>query len=66
MALTLVTNLSYTIFSKTSLSITLLSFLKSVGTVLSLSISVSYTSAFKLPKSDFAAKLDVSAPVVFF
>ena len=65
MAFTLVTNLSYTVFL-TSLSTTLLRLNKSKGTVFNLSISILSTSAFKLAKSDFAAKLDVSTPVAFF
>ena len=65
MAFTLVTNLSYTVFL-TSLSTTLLRLNKSKGTVFNLSISILSTSAFKLAKSDFAVKLDVSTPVAFF
>ena len=62
MAFTLVTNFSYTVFL-TTLSTTLLSLNKSKETVFNLSIS---TSDFKLAKSDFAAKLDLSTPVPFF
>ena len=49
-----------------SLSATLLSLLKPVGTVSCLSISVLSTLAFRLVKSYFASKLDVSAPVATF
>ena len=66
MALTLVTNFSYTTFLTTLLSTALLSCLKSAGTVVSLSISILSTSAFKLTKSDFAAKLDASTSAVPF
>ena len=51
------TNLSYIVFLTTSLSTTLIALLKSAGTVLSLSVSILSTSAFKLAISDFAAKL---------
>ena len=40
----------------------LLRLLKSVGIVFSLSISILPVSAFKLAKSDFDAKFDVSNP----
>ena len=60
------TNLSYTIFFTTSLLTTLLSLLKSTGTVFHLSTSILSISAFKLAKSDFAANVDVSTPVAFF
>ena len=65
-SLTLVTNLSYRVFLTTSLSTTLLSLLKSGGTVFSLSMSILSTSAFKLSKSDFAAELDVSTSIAPF
>ena len=48
------------------MSTTLLSFLKSAGTVFSLSISISSTPAFKLAKFYFATKLDVSTPTATF
>ena len=57
MVLTLVTNLSYTVFLASSA--TLPSILKSVGTVFSLLMSILSTSIFKLVKSDFAAKVEV-------
>ena len=44
----------------------LLSLLKSAGTVFSLFISTLFTSAFKLAKSDFAAKLDLSTTIATF
>ena len=62
----MVTNLSYTLFLTTLLSTTLLSLNKSKGTVFNLSISILSTIDFKLAKSHFAAKLDVSTPVAFF
>ena len=45
---------------------TLLSLLKSAGTVFNLSTSILSTSAFRLGKSDLSAILDVSTPVAFF
>ena len=63
---TLVTSLSYTGFLATSLFTTLLSLLKSTGTVYNLRTSIRSSSDFKLAKSDFAANLDVSIPVTFF
>ena len=63
LALVTVTNLSYTVFLTTSLSTSLL---ESAGTVFSLSISILSASVFKLAKSDFATKLDVSLPTVRF
>ena len=48
------------------LSFTLLSLLESSGTAVSLSILILSTSAFKLAKSDFGAKQDVSTPVARF
>ena len=50
----------------TPISTTLLSLLTLADTVFSLAISILSTSAFKLAKSDFAAKLDVSTFGVFF
>ena len=52
MLFTLATNLSYTVFLTT-----LLSFAKSLGTGVDLSISSLCTSVFKLAKFDFSAKL---------
>ena len=55
----LATNLSYTVFLTTTIFTTLLSFAKSLGTGVNLSISslsIS-TSVFKLAKFDFSAKL---------
>ena len=66
MALSLVINLSYTVFLATSLSTILFTLLKSVGAIFSSSISTSSTSSFKLAKSDFVAKLDESTPVAPF
>ena len=43
----------------------LLSLLKSAGIAFSLSISILSNSAFKLAKSDFVAKTDVSTLNVF-
>ena len=45
------------------MSTSLLRLIKSAGTVFSLFASILCTSAFKLAKSDFNAKLDVSTPV---
>ena len=56
-------NLSYTVFLTNSLFTTLLSLLKSTGTVFNLSTSILSISAFRLAKSDFDAKLDLSTPV---
>ena len=64
-ALTLVTSISYTVFL-TTLSNTLHSLIKSVGTVFSLSLSILSAWAFNLAKSDFAARLDVSTAVALF
>ena len=50
MLLNLVKKLSYTVFLTTSLSTTLLSLLKSIGTVFDLSISNSSASNFRLAK----------------
>ena len=44
----------------------MLSLLKSAGTGFNSSTSIWSISAFKLPKSGFAANLDVSTPVGFF
>ena len=48
-----------------SLFTTLLSLLKSTGTVFNSSTSILSTSAFRLAKSDFAANLKVSIPLLF-
>ena len=55
-------DLSYTVF----LHFYYISLLKSTGAGTNLSISNLSTSAFKLAKSNLAASLDVSIPVVFF
>ena len=57
---------SYTVFLTTSLSISLLSLLKTGEAVFRLSISILSTSASKLAKSDVPAKLDVSTSVAPF
>ena len=67
MLFTFVTNLSHTVFfKKRSLFTTLLSFLKSTGTVFNLPTSTLSILAFELAKFDFNANLDVSIPVAFF
>ena len=63
---TISTNLSYTVFLTNSLFTTLLSLLKSTGTVFNLSISILSISAYRLAESDFATRLDESTPVAFF
>ena len=63
------THLSYTVFLTISLSTTLLcllSLLTSAGAVFALPSSILYTSAFKLAKFYFDAKLDVSTSVAPF
>ena len=50
----------------TSSSTTLITLLKSVGTVFNLSTSSLSALAFKLTKSDFAANSDVSTPAAPF
>ena len=52
-------NLSYTVYLTTSLLTTLLSLLKSTGTVFHLSTYILSIFAFRLDKSDFAANLEV-------
>ena len=54
---TFVTNLLYSAFLTTLLFTTLLSFAKSLGTGVNLSISSLSASVFKLAKLDFSAKL---------
>ena len=66
MLFTLATNLSYTLFLTTSFFTTLLSFAKSLGTGVNLSISSLSTSVFKLAKFDFSAKLLTSICDIFF
>ena len=66
MLFTLVTNLSYSVFLTTSFFTTLLSFAKSGGTGVNLSISNLSTSVFKLVKFDFSAKLLTSTQDTFF
>ena len=63
---TFANNLSYTVFLTTSLLTKLLNLLQSTGTVFNFSTSILSISAFKIAKSNFAASLDVSTPVVFF
>ena len=65
MALTLVTNLSYTVFLTTSLSTTLLILYRSIGPVFSLPVSILSIKGFKQANFNFAAKLDVSASLAF-
>ena len=62
-AFTFVTDFPYTVFLTTSLFTTLFSLLKSTATVFNLCTSILSTLAFKLAKSNFAARLDVSSPV---
>ena len=57
---------SHAHFLATSLLTTLLSFLKSAGTVFNLWTSILSISAFKFSKFDFSANLEVSIPVEFF
>ena len=57
MLFTLSTNLSYTVFLTTSFFTTLLSFARSLGTGVNLSIYDLSTSVFRLDKFDFNAKL---------
>ena len=66
MSFTLATNLSYSVFLTTSFFTTLLSFAKSLGTGVNLSISNLSTSVFKLAKFDFSAKLLTSLCDTFF
>ena len=65
-AFTLVTNLLCTVFLIKPLPTKTTDLLKSVGTVFGLPTSILSTSTFKLAKSNFAAKLDVSTPVALF
>ena len=65
-ALTLATSLLCSGVLITSLYTTLLDLLKSTGTVFSLSLSILPTSAFKLAKSNFAAKPDILKPFSVF
>ena len=44
----------------------LLSLLKSAGTIISVPKSILCNCAFKVAKSDFAAKLDVSTPFILY
>ena len=60
-----VTNLFYSAFLTTSFLTTLLSFTKSLGTAVNLSISNLSTSVFKLAKFEFTAKLLKSTCVTF-
>ena len=63
MLFTLASSLSYTVFLTTSFFNALLSLAKSLGTGVNLSIS---TSAFRLAKFDFSAKLLTSTCDTFF
>ena len=65
MLFTLATNLSYSVFLTTSFFTTSLSSLKSTGTGANLSIYSLSTSAFKLAKFDFCAKLLTSTCDIF-
>ena len=60
------TNLSYTVFLTTLLFTTLISLLKSTGSVFNLPSSVLSISARNWVKFDFSARLDVSTLVAFF
>ena len=60
------TSSSYVLFSTISFSTKSFSLLKSVGIVFNLSISSSSTIHFKLTKSVFLAKSDISTSVAFF
>ena len=62
----LATNLSIKVFLTTSFFTTLLSFAKSLGTGVNLSIFSLSTSVFKLAQFDFSAKLLTSTCVTFF
>ena len=42
------------------------SFVKSIGTSFSFSMSIISTSAFKLARFDFSTNLDVPIPIAFF
>ena len=66
MLATFATNFSYTVFLTTSFFTTLLSFAKSLGTGVNLSISNLSTSVFKLAKFHFSTKLLTSTFVTFF
>ena len=58
--------LSYTVFLTTSFFTTSLSLLKSTGTGANLSMSNLSTSVFRLAKSVFSAKFEVSTCVTCF
>ena len=62
---TLATNLSYTVFLTNSFFSRSLNLLKSTGIGTNLSMSNLSTSAFKLAKFVFSAKLEVSTCVTF-
>ena len=66
MTLTLVTNLSYTVFVTTLLFTTLLRLLKSKETVFNLSIPNLLTPNVRFVKSVFLANSDVWTPINFF
>ena len=61
--LALVANTSYTVYLTTSLSVILLSLLKSVGKILPLFTSKLSYLVFKLAKSVSDASVDISMPV---
>ena len=63
---TFLTNLSYLVFLRTSFFTALLSFAKSLGTGINLSISNLSTSVFRLAKFDFRAKLLTSTCDIYF
>ena len=65
-AWTFLTNSSNKVFLTTSFFAVLFSLLKSTGIVFSLPITNLLISDFKLTKSVFLAKFDVSTPVVFY
>ena len=54
MLFALLTNLSYSVFFTTSFLTTMLSLAKSIGTDVSLSISILSISVFRLAKFDFS------------
>ena len=66
MLFTLATNLSSTIFLTTSFFTKLISFTKSLGAGVDLSISSLFTSVFKLAKFDFSSKLLTYSCDTFF
>ena len=65
MLFTFAANLSYTVFFTTSFFTTSLTLLKSTGADANLSVSNLSTSAFRLAKFAFSAKLEALACVPF-